>query len=100
MLPINYLVEFLGTFVFLYIILESSGYATTQPFVIALGLLAAILMFGAVSGGHFNPAVTCMFWAKGTPGLEPIGYIIAQVAGGLAAYGAHKYITNNAKMTM
>jgi aquaporin Z len=93
MLPVNYLVEFLGTFVFLYIILESSGYQTSQPFVIAIGLLAAILMFGAVSGGHFNPAVTAMMWAKGSPDMEPIGYIVAQIAGGLVAYKAHSMIT-------
>ena len=91
--PVNYLVEFLGTFVFLYIILESAGYQTSQPFVIAIGLLAAILMFGAVSGGHFNPAVTTMMWAKGSPDIEPIGYIIAQIAGGLVAYKAHTMIT-------
>lgn len=94
MLPVNYLVEFLGTFVFLYIILESSGYETSQPFVIAVGLLAAILMFGGVSGGHFNPAVTAMMWAKGSPDIEPIGYIIAQVAGGLVALKAHSMITD------
>ena len=93
MLPVNYLVEFLGTFVFLYIILESAGYQTSQPFVIVIGLLAAILMFGGVSGGHFNPAVTTMMWAKGSPDLEPIGYIIAQIAGGLVAYKAHTMIT-------
>lgn len=97
MIALSYLVEFLGTFVFLYIILESSGYQTCQPFVIAVGLLAAILMFGSVSGGHFNPAVTTMMWAKGAPNVEPIGYIVAQLAGGLAAYTAHSVI-NKAKI--
>jgi aquaporin Z len=100
MLPVNYLVEFIGTFVFLYIILESSNYASYQPFAIVIGLLAAILMFGAISGGHFNPAVTTMLWAKGSPDLEPIGYIAAQVLGGLAAWKAHNYITANAKLIM
>ncbi|VBB17704.1 aquaporin [Yasminevirus sp. GU-2018] len=90
---INYLVEFLGTFVFLYIILESAGYGNSQPFVIAIGLLSAILLFGSVSGGHFNPAVTTMVWAKGDSNVEPIGYVLAQVAGGLAAYKVHQYIT-------
>ena len=99
MLPVNYLVEFIGTFVFLYIILESSNYASYQPFAIVIGLLAAILMFGAISGGHFNPAVTTMFWMKGTPDLEPVGYIIAQVLGGLVAWKAHNYLSSNAKLT-
>lgn len=91
MLDVKYLVEFLGTFVFLYIILESAGYGTLQPLVIAAGLLAAILLFGRVSGGHFNPAVTAMLWSRGD-NVEPIGYIVAQVLGGLAAYQAHTMI--------
>jgi aquaporin Z len=95
MLPVNYLVEFLGTFVFVYIILESFGYQTVQPFVIAVGLLAAIIMFGAVSGGHFNPAVTTVMWAKGAPDVEPIGYILAQMAGALVAYKIHSMISNS-----
>lgn len=93
MMSINYLVEFLGTFVFLYIILESAGYGTSQPLVVSVGLLAAILMFGGVSGGHFNPAVTTMMWAKGDTSIEPIGYILAQIAGGLTAYKVHNMIT-------
>ena len=92
---LNYLVEFLGTFLFLYLILNSTGYGQSQPFVIAIGLLAAILLFGSVSGGHFNPAITAMMWAKGDA-KEPIGYILAQVAGGLVALKAHQYITENA----
>jgi len=89
---VNYLVEFIGTFVFLYIILESSKFGIVQPFVIATGLLAAVLLFGGVSGGHFNPAVTTMMWAKGDSSIEPIGYIIAQIAGGLVAFKAHDMI--------
>ncbi len=90
--PVNYLVEFLGTFVFLYIILQSDKTGSMQPFIIVFGLLAAIQMFGSVSGGHFNPAVTVMAWAKGDSNMEPIGYIIAQVAGGLLAWKAHGLI--------
>ena len=57
---IKYLVEFLGTFVFLSVIV-----ATGQPVLIALALLLAILVGGGISGGHFNPAVSVMFYAKG-----------------------------------
>src|ERR1044072_660430 len=48
----------------------------------AAGLFAIILMFGPVSGGHFNPVVSLVDAAFG--GLsrrETLGYIPAQVAG-------------------
>lgn len=89
----NAVVEFLGTFIFLYVILESGRFDNAQPLVIAFGLLVAILMFGAVSGGHFNPAVTLMMYAKGDTAVsqpsEAFGYIVAQILGGLVAYKAH-----------
>ena len=51
-----------------------------------LGLLAAIQIFGAISGGHFNPAVTVsaaldgrLDWPTG------VAYIVAQVVGGIGA---------------
>jgi len=95
MLPVKYLVEFLGTFLFLYMILESSKYNQYQPFVIVIGLLAVILMFGAVSGGHFNPAITAAMWFKGDNSIEPIGYIAAQVLGAVAAFKVHALISGN-----
>lgn len=97
---INYIVEFLGTFVFLYIILQSGGYGNLQPIVVSIGLLAAILLFGSVSGGHFNPAVTAMMYANQDPKVampaDAIGYIVAQVLGGLVALQAHRTITTAA----
>ena len=45
-------------------------------------LFAIILMFGPVSGAHFNPAVTVADWALGDfPGRHVAPYIAAQVAG-------------------
>lgn len=73
--------EFIGTFVFLLVIL-----VVGQPIPIVVGLLAAILAFGNLSGGHFNPAVSTMMLAKGDITAPTfIMYIIAQVLGGLAA---------------
>lgn len=41
---------------------------------------------GHISGGHFNPAVTLGLWAGGRfPAKEIIGYIIAQLVGGIIA---------------
>ena len=91
MLPVNYLAEFLGTFILVYIIFESTGHVA-QPFIIAAGLFVAILMYGSVSGGHYNPAVTIAMWTKGTA-VDPVGYIVAQIAGGVIAYKAHSMLT-------
>lgn len=91
----KYLVEFIGTTLFLLIILKSGNFKTIQPFVIVTGLLAAIFMGGAISGGHFNPAVSTMLHVSGTdPNVGStqhlIGYVLAQVLGGIAAWNIHK----------
>lgn len=78
---LKYLVEFLGTFLFLSVVV-----ATGQPILIALALLAVILLGGSISGGHFNPAISLMYWAKGAlTNADLAGYIISQGLGGLGA---------------
>src|SRR3954447_22997477 len=48
----------------------------------AAGLFAIILMFGAVSGGHFNPVVSLVDAAFGGLGWRDAGaYIPVQIAG-------------------
>ena len=48
-------------------------------------LIGLILMFGAVSGAHFNPVVTLLDWALGTTTTRDTGlYVVAQVVGGCA----------------
>jgi glycerol uptake facilitator-like aquaporin len=100
---IRAIAEFVGTFVFLFVILQSGIIAGTttaiQPFIIVSGLLVAIFMFGTVTGGHFNPAVSAMLYARG--GNAHVGtivglltYVVAQVAGGFVAQLAHKQMYN------
>ena len=75
------LVEFLGTFIFLSVII-----ATGSPW--AIGATLAVLAFlgGPVSGGHFNPAVTLMsLYNRGVAMDSASGYIVAQVAAGILA---------------
>ena len=77
----SYVVEFLGTALFLLVIL-----LTGQAIPIGLALMAVIMLGGKVSGGHFNPAVSFMMWRKGSLKMADLApYIIAQVLGGLVA---------------
>jgi MIP family channel proteins len=56
------------------------------PFAFGLGLLAAISVGGHASGGHFNPAVTLAALFDGQLTWQSaIGYVVAQIVGGLAA---------------
>jgi aquaporin Z len=84
----KYLVEFLGTLFFLYVIL-----ATGNALAIGAALAIAILVGGAISGGNFNPAVSVMMVAAGKlPKNDLLPYILAQVAGGLAALELYKRV--------
>ena len=77
----KYLVEFIGTFFFLAVILF-----TGHPWAIGAALATAIYLGGKISGGNFNPAVTIMMAvANKMPRANAVPYIIAQIAGGLVA---------------
>jgi aquaporin Z len=92
--------EAIGTFILVFIgslgiagaIIATSGQdptviiLLTVPFAFGLGLLAAIAIGGATSGGHFNPAVTLAALFDGRiTWVDAIGYAVAQIIGGLAA---------------
>lgn len=85
----KYIVEFLGTMFFLYVIL-----ANGQPLAIGLALTIAIIIGNNISGANFNPAVSIMMaFAGKLPVQELIPYIISQVAGGLIALELYKNIS-------
>ena len=82
------LAEFLGTMFFLYVIL-----ATGDAVAIGLALMTVIFILGKVSGGNFNPAVSVMLAAAGKLSMKDLApYVIAQVAGGLAALELYKRV--------
>ena len=82
------LVEFVGTLFFLYVIL-----ATGNWLAIGAALAIAVFLGGPISGGNFNPAVTIMMVTSGKqPKSDLVPYILAQVAGGLAALELSKLV--------
>ena len=82
------LAEFLGTMFFLYVIL-----AVGDAVAIGLALVAAIFIVGKSSGGHFNPAVSVVMAMAGKMNMKDLApYILAQVAGGLAALELFKRV--------
>ena len=88
MLMKKLLAEFLGTMFFLYVIL-----ATGDAVAIGLALMAVIFILGKQSGGHFNPAVSVMMAAAGKLNMKDLApYVVAQVAGGLAALELYKRV--------
>ncbi len=53
------------------------------------GLLALILMFGTISGAHFNPVVTLSeAWQNNIPAAEVLPYLLCQIAGAFAGVAA------------
>jgi glycerol uptake facilitator-like aquaporin len=83
----KYLVEFLGSLFFIYVIL-----ATGSPIAIGAALALAIIVGGEISGGNFNPAVTIvMAAARKMPLSDVAPYIISQIAGGMVALELFKY---------
>ena len=78
----NYLVEFVGTIFFIYVIL-----ATGNPLAIGAALALVITFAKNTSGGHVNPAVSLAMVSAGKlPATELVPYVIAQCFGGLIAY--------------
>ena len=77
----KFIAEFVGTFVFLGVIL-----ATGEAIPIGLALAVVIFLIGRVSGGHVNPAVSAMFYARGDMSSSQFGsYVVAQILGALCA---------------
>jgi aquaporin Z len=87
--------EFIGT---LWLVLGGCGSAVLAAAFpdVGIGLLGVSLAFGLtvltmayavgpISGGHFNPAVSCGLWAAGRfPANQLLPYVLAQVAGAIA----------------
>jgi len=87
-------VEFIGTFIFLGVIVATLTDGVIAPLEVGLALAAVIFFGGKISGGHYNPAVSIMMLLRKQPdfgSVECVSYIIAQVLGGICAY---YFVTN------
>ena len=101
----KYLAEALGTFFLVSVVIGSGIMAenlshgntavTLLGNTIATGaiLFVIIKMFGSISGAHFNPAVTLMFYVNNEIDLSgTIKYFLVQIVGGLFAVLVTHYI--------
>jgi glycerol uptake facilitator-like aquaporin len=91
--PSALIAEFLGVFVLTgaFFALFASGVEGLIG--IALVLVVLVIVFGAISQAHFNPAVTIALWAnRKISGVKTLLYIVAQVFGAALAYLAFKAI--------
>ena len=86
----KYVAEFLGTFFFLSVILAATAKnalaPALTPIMIVVGLLAAIVIAGPLSGANLNPAVSVMLALnKSLPTSDLLGYIASQLLAAVAA---------------
>jgi aquaporin Z len=95
--------EFIGTFMLVSSVcgaalfsLPSAGLMTVA-FSIGTAVLAMAYAVGPISGGHFNPAVTCGLAAAGRFRVaDVIPYIVAQLLGGIVAAAVFYVILSGA----
>ncbi len=77
--------ELIGTFLLASVVIAGQG----QPIFVLFAVIGIVLLIGAVSGAHINPAVTIGAWVTRRIGwLRAVGYILAQVLGAALAYFA------------
>lgn len=92
--------EFLGTATLVMVALVLANTTAVSYFIatsVAVALGVVIMLFGVTGRWHFNPAVTFGVWsARKMPTLDAVGYVIAQLLGGLGAWQLWQYLSNQA----
>lgn len=96
------LAEVVGSFLFMFVgcvsVMGNVGISgSIQPALAhGLALAIAIAIFGEISGGHFNPAVSvCVYLIGGMEVILLVPYIISQMLGGVIAASLAKAVTTN-----
>jgi aquaporin Z len=99
-LLIKFISEMIGTFIFILLILvitSKNTEAINVALPIGLALAISIVIFGDISGGHFNPAVSFAMFIKNPKvftGLMLLLYTFAQVIGAFSALEINKFINS------
>jgi glycerol uptake facilitator-like aquaporin len=63
---------------------------------VGIAIAVSYMLFSSISGGHFNPAITVGMWtARKISTLRSVGYVVAQLLGGLAAWQLYQYFTDH-----
>ena len=82
-----FLGELIGTFIFLSVIIYCVSLTPND------NLMTSIAIFGSITGGHFNPAVSFMFYLNNKLSIENLViYIVAQLIGASMALILFKLI--------
>lgn len=85
--PAALIAEAVGTFVLAAAFIQLASNTNYGTIGIALVLSIITIVFGAVSGSHFNPAVSIAQWInRKINGVKAVAYIVAQVLGAILAF--------------
>lgn len=109
----RFLAEVFGTFVLVFGVISAALFATTftgssnngagflgVAFGLGLAVMVAAYAVGGISGGHFNPAVTLGLAVAGKfAWKDVVGYIIAQLVGGILASSLLVFLASGSSKT-
>ena len=85
----KYLIEFLGTLFLTFIVFATNG----NYLAIGSALAVGSLLGEAISGAAYNPAIAMAYLVAGKISqADIIPYILAEIAGGLAAFQLVKMV--------
>ena len=94
--------EFFGTAILVMVAVVLTETTAVSYFVatsVAIALAVVVMLFGSISGAHFNPAITFGIWTARRIGtLRAISYVTAQLLGGLASWQLYQYLVNKPLM--
>ena len=85
---INYLYEFIGSILFIFVVLS-----TNNPLIIGLTFSLIMLILKNLSGGYINPIISVTMAVSGKLPIDDVfPYCVVQILGGLFAYEIYKRI--------
>jgi aquaporin Z len=96
---LNILVEIIGTFFFLTIILNSLTDSSIGIIGVGIGLVAALYMGSTITGSHYlNPAISFAMFMKDKIGFNMlITYVLAQLVGAALAVKFNTFLLTRSK---